>query len=430
MFTRRSLFRYAGAAAGTSAVLDAQRRGEGAVPSLPPDSPILKLKSRRSEATPITPAERGERMERGRRLMHENKLDAILIGGGTSLNYFTGIRWGTSERMFAMGLPVSGDPFYVCPAFEEGRAHEQIAQSPDGAGAHVLTWQEDESPYALVALGLKERGIRTGKLGIEETVKFVFSDGVAKAASQIQTVSATPVTAGCRQVKTEHEIALMRLAAAVTLAAYEAAWKSLKDGMTQNDFGSLIAAAHQKLGFAGYASVQTGEYSALPHGSARPQVIREGTMILIDGECQVEGYHSDISRSFVLGKATDKMKKVFDIVHRAQTAAVRTARPGPACEAVDAAARKVITDAGYGPGYKYFTHRVGHGLGMDGHEWPYLVRGNKLALAPHMMFSDEPGIYIPGEFGVRLEDDMHITENGAELLTPQSPSLEQPFAAG
>ena len=240
--------------------------------------------------------------------------------------------------------------------------------------------------------------------------------------------SAIPVTAGCRQIKSPAEIALMRLASQITWKAYKAAWESLKEGMTQRDFAKLVADAHQKLGFDGGAGVQVGEYSALPHGSAKPQVIKEGSILLIDGGCKVEGYCSDISRTFVLGKPTDKMKKNFDIEHAAQTAALKAARPGVPCEAVDGAARTVITDAGYGPGYKYFTHRVGHGMGMDVHEWPYLVRGNKLPLAPHMTFSDEPGIYIRGEFGVRLEDDMHITEDGAELFTPQSQSLEQPFA--
>jgi len=219
----------------------------------------------------------------------------------------------------------------------------------------------------------------------------------------------------------------MRLACSVTIQAYEAAWKSIRDGMTTREFSDLISAAYQALGFPGFASVQVGEYSALPHGSRQPQVIREGTIVLIDDGCTVEGYQSDISRTFVVGKPTDKMKQVFDIVHRAQSAAVATARPGLACEAVDAAARKVIEDAGYGPGYKYFTHRVGHGIGMDGHEWPYLVKGDQLPLAANMTFSDETGIYIRGEFGVRLEDDMHITDAGAELLTKQSPSLEQPF---
>jgi Xaa-Pro dipeptidase len=219
----------------------------------------------------------------------------------------------------------------------------------------------------------------------------------------------------------------MRLASKVTWDAYRAAWQSLKPGMTQFDATGLIALAHQQQGFDGGAFILVGEYSALPHGTITPQMIKEGTILLIDGGCEVEGYASDLSRTFVLGKPTDKMKKVFDIEQRAQKAALDAARPGVACEAVDAAARKVITDAGYGPDYKYFTHRVGHGMGMDGHEWPYLVRGNKLPLAPRMVFSDEPGIYIRGEFGVRLEDDMIITEDGAELMTPTSPSLEQPF---
>jgi Xaa-Pro dipeptidase len=228
-------------------------------------------------------------------------------------------------------------------------------------------------------------------------------------------------------IKSQHELQLMTLANQVTLAAYEAAYLSTKEGMTQRDFGQMVSTAHDRQGFPGGASIQVGEYSALPHGSAKPQMIREGTILLMDGGCRVEDYESDISRTVVLGKPTDKMKKVWEIVHRAQATALATARPGVQCQAVDAAARKIISDAGYGPDYKYFTHRLGHGIGMDGHEWPYLVRGNTLPLAPNMCFSDEPGIYIRGEFGVRLEDDMHITENGAELFTAQSPSIEEPF---
>ncbi|MDQ6733170.1 MAG: M24 family metallopeptidase, partial [Nitrospirota bacterium] len=189
----------------------------------------------------------------------------------------------------------------------------------------------------------------------------------------------------------------------------------------------LISAAYARVGFDGEASIEVGQYSANPHGSTTPQTIRENMIIMIDDGCLVEGYNSDITRTFVLGSASDKMKRVFDIVHRAQHAALSAARPGVECQAVDAAARKVIVDSGFGPDYNYFTHRVGHGIGMDGHEWPYLVRGNKLTLQPNMTFSDEPGIYLRGEFGMRLEDDIHITENGAELFTPQSLSLEQPF---
>ncbi|HSA56712.1 MAG TPA: Xaa-Pro peptidase family protein, partial [Gemmatimonadaceae bacterium] len=343
---------------------------------------------------------------------------------------FTGMGWWLSERLTAVVIPAKGEAFIVTPRFEEERTLEQTRTGPLGANTRVLTWEEDENPYRRVQQGLRDAGLITGVMGIEETVRFVFSEGVAKAAPAIRLTSATPVSAGCRMVKDEHELALMRLASQVTLKAYEAAWKSLRDGMTQSEFADLVAKAHRQLGFEGDAGVQVGPYSALPHGSVTPQTIHEGTILLIDGGCKVEGYSSDLSRTFVLGKATDKMKQVFEIELSAQTAALQAARPGVECQAVDAAARKVIEDAGYGPGYKYFTHRVGHGMGMDGHEWPYLVKGNTLPLQPGMTFSDEPGIYLPGEFGVRLEDDMVITEAGAELFTPQSRSLEEPFATG
>ena len=425
--TRRQWFHVAATTATGASIATAQRAPAAAsLESLP--APIAALKSRRNEAKPITNQERQQRLENAQRLMKENKVDAICMMGGSTLEYFTNIRWGNSERLFFMILPQRGEPFFVAPSFEEDRSREQIAKGPIGTNAHLMTWHEDESPYEKVAFGLKERGIRTGSIGYEETTKFVFTDSVGKAAPALKAVNATPVTAGCRMIKSPAEIDLMRLAASVTLQAYEAAWKCLADGMTQNQFGQLVSAAHNQLGFQGSAGVQVAEYSALPHGSTKPQIVRPGTILLIDGGCRVEGYSSDISRTFVLGKPADKMKKVFDIVFQAQTAALKAARPGVACESIDAAARKVITDAGYGPDYKYFTHRVGHGMGLDGHEWPYLVRGNQLKLAPHMTFSDEPGVYIPGEFGVRLEDDMHILESGAELFTPQSLSLEQPFA--
>jgi Xaa-Pro dipeptidase len=414
----------AGAAVASASLAGATTTGKADDSSLPPS--LAKLQSRKSEATPITREERRERLDRARRLMVDNSLDAIVLMEGTSMRYFTGIRWWGGERLFALVLPAKGSAFYVCPAFEEGRAREQIANSPDNQ-SEVRIWQEDENPYQRVAQGLKERGIANGKIGMEETMRFVFVDGIAKATPQATILSATPVTAGCRMIKSVHEVALMRLAAQVTLAVYEAVYQALSEGMTQRDVEALIEKAYERMGFPGEASVMVGEYSAFPHGSTTPQVIREGSIIMVDDGCTVEGYQSDITRTFVLGKASDKMKSVFDIVHRAQAAALAAARPGVECGSIDAAARKVITDAGYGPDYKYFTHRLGHGMGMDGHEWPYLVRGNTTRLQANMTTSDEPGIYIRGEFGIRLEDDMHVMENGAELFTPQSPSLEDPF---
>jgi Xaa-Pro dipeptidase len=395
---------------------------DGAAPAA-----IAALTSAKSQAEPITVDERRARIERARALMHDNNLNAIMLTGGTSLDYFTGLQWGLSERLLAVVLPATGRPFLVTPAFEHARAMEQVATGPLDTGTEVMTWQEHESPYALIAQGLQSRGLATGRLGIEETVRYVFSDGAAHALPAMTLASATPVTAGCRMMKTDHEVALMRLAAAVTLRAYHATWQSIREGMTQHDVSDLVREGHRRQGFDGEASVQVGQYSALPHGSRTPQTIRDGTIVMMDGGCKVEGYTSDITRTFVLGTPTDEMRKVFDIVFRAQTAALQTAKPGTECQAVDAAARKVIVDAGYGPDYTYFSHRLGHGMGMDEHEWPYLVRGNALAMQPNMMFSDEPGIYIPGKFGVRIEDDMHVTADGAELLTPRSPSLDQPF---
>jgi len=428
MISRRKFLELSATSAGVAVLAPPRLGAESQDAALPPS--IAALKSRKDEATPITRAERQQRQERARKLMSENSLDAMVLMEGTSLRYFTGIRWWGGERMFALVLPAKGNAFYVCPAFEEGRAREQIKNGPEGEHPDVRVWQEDESPYQRLAQGLQERGIATGKIGLEETVRFVFADGIARAASQATIASATPVTANCRMIKSSHEIALMRLASQITLAAYEAAYRAVKDGMTQPELEDLVEKAHAQLGFKGSADAQVGEFSAFPHGSVTPQVVHEGTIVLMDGGCTVEGYQSDITRTFVLGKASDKMKSVFDTVHRAQSAALAAARPRAECGSVDAAARKVVTDAGYGPDYKYFTHRLGHGLGMDGHEWPYLVRGNPVKLQANITTSNEPGIYIRGEFGIRLEDDMHITENGAELFTAQSPSLEDPFGKG
>jgi Xaa-Pro dipeptidase len=433
MPSRRSFLLAASAAAvAPSLNLQAQRPSTATPSDRKLPAAIAALENRRKEAVPITLEEREHRIERARELLATNKLSALVICTGTSLNYFTGLRWGQSERFFAWVLPAKGSPFVVCPVFEEGRVRERMEAKPttlpQASVTKVYAWNEDDSPYALLAKALKEAGISTGKIGVEERTQFAFADGIAHASPTLTAVSGTPITAGCRAVKSPAELALMRLANDNTLKVYEAAWKSLEPGMTNEQVSQLISAGYNRTGFPGFASCQVGEYSALPHGSLQPQVIKEGEIILLDDGCTVEGYQSDISRSFVLGKATDKQKQVFDIVHKAQSAALAAGKAGAPCHAVDDAARKVITDAGYGPGYKHFSHRLGHGIGMDGHEWPYLVRGNNTILEPGMTFSDEPGIYIVGEFGIRLEDDWVVTPSGGDMFTPQSPSLEQPFA--
>ncbi|MBV8811290.1 MAG: aminopeptidase P family protein [Acidobacteriaceae bacterium] len=426
MLTRRGILKI-GAAISSSALkptprLLAQEQGRNALPPA-----IAGLKSMRDQVRPITTTERRGRIERARQLMADRKLDAIMLAGGSSVYYFTGIHWGNSERLFAVVLPARGEPFCVCPSFEEDRAREQINQGPL-EGANVLTWHEDESPYQLLAAGLKSHGIVAGVLGVEEKTPYVFVEGVGQAAPALRLLSARSVTAGCRMIKSTQELELMSIANRATWNVYKAVYESLEPGMTQSDAAGLVSEAYNKVGFRGFATIEVGEYTAFPHGSIAPQVIHEGTVVMIDDGCTVDGYNSDITRTFVLGKPSDEMRKIFDIVHRAQSTALQAAKPGVACEAVDAAARKVIADAGYGNDYKYFAHRLGHGIGLDGHEWPYLVRGNSLPLAANMTFSDEPGIYIRGQFGVRLEDDMHTTEDGAQLFTPQSPSLEHPFA--
>lgn len=426
MISRRHMLGAGAAAVGASMLPSLTLPAEAVdVAPLPPS--VQALKSMRDQARPITNHERRARLDRARQLMAANKLDAIMMIGGTSLLYFTHIRWWNSERLGALLLPLRGNPFFVVPAFEKERLEEQLKQGPLGGDVDIRTWQEDENPYQLVADGLKARGVAAGSLGMEERVTFMFSNGVAQAAPALKILSATPVTAGCRMVKSAHELELMKLANQATWNVYRAVYQALRPGMTQHDVEALISAAYGRVGFPGGASVQVGAFTALPHGSMTPQKIEEGIPIMVDDGCNVEGYNSDITRTFVLGKASDEMKRVFDIVHRAQSAALSAARPGVPAQAVDAAARRVIADAGFGPEYRYFSHRLGHGIGMDGHEWPYLVRGNALPLAAGMTFSDEPGIYIPGRFGVRLEDDMHITDTGAELFTAPSPSLEHPF---
>ncbi len=434
MPTRRRFLGAAAAAALSSTALPGRAQDEEESTScgdhLPLPPALMALRDRRAEAVPITLAEREHRLERARTLMTENKLQALVICTGTSLRYFTGLRWGQSERFFAWVLPVRSAPFVVCPVFEESRVRERMesrpATLPAASTTKVYTWNEDESPYELLGKALRDAGVGTGRIGLEERTQFAFADGIAQAGMMV--VNGTPVTAGCRGVKSPAELALMQLANDVTLSVYEGAYKSLKPGMTNQQVSAMIGAAYARVGFAGDASCEVGPNSAVPHGTLQPQVIREAEIILLDDGCAVEGYQSDISRSFVLGKATAKQKTIFEIVHRAQAAALAAARPGLACSAIDAAARKVLTDAGYGPGYKYLTHRLGHGIGMDGHEWPYLVGGNATPLRSGMCFSDEPGIYLPGEFGIRLEDDWHMMEDGGKLFTPQSPSLEAPFA--
>ena len=379
-----------------------------------------------SRVHPITAEEYRGRLQHAQKLMTElePKYDALFVAPGTSLCYFTGIRWGMSERLLSLVLPRTGEPIIVVPAFEEGRMREKLQFA-----AEVRIWQEDQSPTKIAAAALADRGIRTGRFGVEETAPFTFYDHLRSAAPGLEYVSADPVTIACRGRKSAHELELMRLACEATFDVFRAVFASVKEGMSQEEIGRLVEGGFSKMGLHGGALVLLGASAALPHGTIKPQKLKEGDVILIDGGCAVESYQSDVTRTGILGKPSEKIAHVFEIVRKAQDAALDAARAGRLSGTVDDAARKVITDAGFGPDYQTFTHRLGHGIGLDGHEHPYLVRGSKTVLEPGMTFSNEPGLYLPGEFGLRCEDDMVIAAGGpAQLLTPGfAVSLQKPL---
>jgi Xaa-Pro dipeptidase len=380
---------------------------------------IAALKKRKAPPA-ITADERAGRRAAAQELMGREDLAAMFVEPGPTLDYYADVSWHRSERVFGMLLPQRGDPVFVCPGFEEARAQSQI-----GGRFDVRVWQEDESPYRLMADLVRADGHGTGRVAVDESARYFVAVGLAGAAPAMEIVSAAPVTHGMRGRKSVHEIEIMRFANAVTLEAYRAAFATLREGMTQAELAANVSAGMQRLGYAGGALVLFGEASAYPHGVDNPKPLAEGDVVLVDGGLSVHGYRSDMTRTVVFGTPSPEAEKVFGVVHEAQQAALAAARPGRTAGSVDAAARAVITRAGYGPGYKYFSHRLGHGIGLEGHEWPYLVKDNALVLEPGMTFSDEPGIYQYGKFGLRLEDIMVITDSGAELMTPTAKSLRE-----
>lgn len=425
---RRDFLRQSAALAGAtllgSSLVNAEETGAEPFQQRETPNAIRKLKKMTDGIVPISLDERKARIEKARRLMRANKIDAIYIESGASMFYYTGMRWGLSERMFAVVIPARGEIAWVCPKFEEERARELITMGQD-----IRTWEEDESPYQRVAEIFRDRGLRTGRVGMEERVRFFLFDGIRKAAPGLQFVSATPITAGGRMFKSPAELALMQRANDITIVAYKATIESAREGMTQDEFSGNCSAAFRALGVSGGVFCSFGKYTAFPHGSSTPQKLKEGDVVLMDGGCGVEGYQSDITRTFVFGKPTGRQRDIWNLERKSQDAGFAAARVGAPCEAVDAAARKVITDAGFGPNYKVpgLPHRTGHGIGLEGHEWTNFVRGNKTPIQPGMCFSDEPTVVIYGEFGMRLEDCLYITPEGPKFFTAQSPSIEEPF---
>ena len=373
---------------------------------------------------PIGRAERAARVARAQALMRANDIGAVLIEPGASLVYFTGIQWHRSERLTAAVLPAEGDACIVTPFFEEPSIRETL----DVPG-EVRVWQEDQDPLRLVAGFLKERKLADRPIGIEETLRYFAVDGLQRVFPGVRLVSANPVVRGCRMIKTPAELALMQKATDVTIAAYRWVHPRVEKGMTGRDIAALMSAATVKLGGeVEFNLVLIGEAAAYPHGSRTLHRVEEGAIVLMDCGCNVEGYQSDISRTFVFGTATKEQRLVWDQVHQGQQTALVAARIGAAAGSVDDAVRRLYESFGYGPGYKLpgLSHRTGHGIGLDGHEPVNLVRGEMTKLAPGMCFSNEPGIYIPGKFGVRLEDCFHMTAAGPQWFSEPPRSIDQP----
>ncbi|MBA4010602.1 MAG: peptidase [Phenylobacterium sp.] len=376
-------------------------------------------------AVPISEQERLARMAKAQRLMKARGLSALVVEAGASLTYFTGVRWWRSERVTAAIIPVEGEALIVTPHFEEPSVRETLA-----VPAQVRVWQEDEDPALVVADWLKARKLAAGKIGVEETVRFFVHDGLARRLPEAKFVSGADVVRGCRMIKSPAELALMQLAADVTLAAYRYTHGKVERGMTHADVGAIMNKATRALGGSPeFEMVLVGADAALPHGSEKPQVVREGEVVLMDCGCTVEGYQSDISRTFVFGEPTAAQRKVWNEVARGQQIAFETAQVGVAAGAVDDAVRRYYESLGYGPDYGLpgLSHRTGHGIGMEGHEPINFVRGEATRLAPGMCLSNEPGLYLPGRFGVRLEDCLYMTEQGPRWFSKPPTAIDQPM---
>ena len=375
---------------------------------------------------PISPEERMARIAKLQRLMVEQEIGALIVESGSSLDYFTGVQWHRSERTTAAVIPARGDVVIVTPAFEEPSIRETLAVSGD-----VRPWNEHESPFDLIVGALRDRGVKSGAIAFESTTRLFIVDGVREAsAGAYRIVSGDALVKAVRLIKSPAELALMQAANNVTLAALRYVHDNVRIGMRPEELGAMIDAATAALGGEpGFALVLLNEASAYPHGSKQPQTVREGSVILMDVGCTVHGYQSDISRTWVMGKPTAKQRKVWDTVKRGQELALATAKPGVPVGAIDDAVRAMYEKEGWGPGYRLpgLSHRTGHGIGLDGHEPPYLVHGDSTPLAPGMCFSDEPGLYIPGEFGIRMEDCWYMTETGPKLFTQLAKSIDDPI---
>jgi Xaa-Pro dipeptidase len=414
MLSRRVFLR--GAAAAPLIAISARKGPSGALGA--------ELNSITGGAKPITAEERHARIAKVQMLMGQRKVAALLVEPGSTLDYFTGIRWRRSERITLAIIPAHGEILVVTPAFEEPSVRETLQ-----VGGDVRVWNEHESPTERIVQGLRDRGAASGVLAVESTTRFFILDGLRQASNAYEIVSADPLVRACRLIKSPAELALMQVANNVTMQALRSVYASVRPGMTAEDLSALMDRTTVDLGGSPeFSMVLLNEASAYPHGSVKAQTIREGSIVLMDCGCTVQGYQSDISRTWVHGQANARQRAVWNTVKRGQEIALETAKIGSAVGKIDDAVRGYYEGAGWGPGYKLpgLSHRTGHGIGLDGHEPAYLVHGDATPLQAGMCFSDEPGIYIPGEFGVRLEDCWFMTASGPQLFTPLAKSLDEP----
>jgi Xaa-Pro dipeptidase len=383
------------------------------------------LKPITNTVTAIATAERLERISHAQKLMQQQNISALILESGAAMDYFSGIQWWRSERLTAVIIPREGKVSVVCPFFEEPSVRESLA-----VGNDIRVWQEHESPYALIKQILTDAKLNKGKVAFENSVRYFVLSGVMAELSNMQHISAEPITRGCRMYKSQHELELMHKANEVTLLAYADVWSKLEAGMSQGEVKSLMNNAQQQLGGKGTWNMALfNQASAYPHGTKQKQILTEGSIVLMDCGCNVHGYQSDISRTFVFGEPSKRQQNIWQTVRQGQEIAFEQAQIGQQAGSVDDAVRQFYQSKGFGPGYKLpgLSHRTGHGIGMEGHESVNFVHGETAILKPGMCFSNEPGIYIQGEFGVRLEDCIYMTKNGPQWFTVPPESLTDPI---
>jgi Xaa-Pro dipeptidase len=415
MLSRRA---FIGAAAGAPLVAIAAGQ------SMPAAS-AAALKSLTADAKPISADEYRARLAQLQTLMQQRKVAAFLVESGSSLEYFTGIRWARSERVTLAVIPARGEVIVVTPAFEEPSVRETLQ-----VGGEVRPWNEHDNPSERIAQGLRDRGIASGVLAVEPTIRYFIVDGLRQVSKAYDLASGDDLVRACRLIKSPAELALMQLANNVTLEALRVVHSTVERGMSSPDLAALMDRTTIALGGSPEFSLALlNEASAYPHGSRQSQAVRDGSIILMDCGCQVHGYQSDISRTWVFGQPNARQRKIWDTVKRGQEIAFETAKIGAPAGTLDDAVRAYYEREGWGPAYKLpgLPHRTGHGIGLDGHEAAYLVHGDRTPLQAGMCFSNEPGIYIPGEFGVRLEDCWVMTASGPKPFTPLAQSLDEPI---